>query len=90
MSEIGTNTFAVNRRKRTYRDQPKRLKCFNCGNKVLAVVQTVRVFSYPPKDPRIARDGVDGELLRENWCLACIRAAPMEDDSGKCPVSINE
>lgn len=68
--------------------RPVRIKCTNCGNKVLIVVQTKQLFAYPPGDPRIAATGYDREISTENWCLSCIRSSFIEDDNYRTKVAV--
>jgi DNA-directed RNA polymerase subunit RPC12/RpoP len=88
--DVGENTFRVGRKRRFYNNEtsdlrPARLKCANCGNKVLFVVKVQQLFAYPKGQ---VKDGYDRQLNTEHWCLNCIRGANIEDDSSKTRVSV--
>ena len=95
MSEIGSNTFQNTSRVRMsgpyqHRESrdPVRIKCTNCSNRVLAVVDVKQLFAYRKGDPRIAQTGYDREISTEHWCLDCLRSAFIEDDRNRTKVSV--
>lgn len=93
--------FTVGRRARTYgrwdpgkkeviKDdlEPAKVRCANCGQYVRFIVQTIQVYKLAEGDPRIQQLGKDKVFRTENWCLQCIRAGNVEDDSTRTFVNI--
>ena len=65
-----------------------KVRCANCGNYVRGTIEYVQVFKLREGDPRIAQMGKDKVFKSERWCLPCVRAAPMEDDSNRTMLGI--
>jgi hypothetical protein len=92
MSDIGSNTFRINKKRRVYGGvggtRPIRMKCVNCGNKVQFTVQVRQLFALPKGQH--SADGYDRQMNIEHWCFNCIRGAHIEEDAGRTRVSVNE
>jgi len=90
MSDVGSNSFAVNRRSRHITDydprRPVRMKCAKCGQRVLNVIPVKTLWALPPA--MVAKNKKDREINVEHWCLACVRSADVEDDRSQTNVSV--
>lgn len=90
MSEVGSNSFAVNRRSRRTTEydprRPVRMKCAKCAFRVLNVVPVKTLWALPPE--MVKKGMQDRQINVEHWCLSCVRAADVEDDRSQTNVSV--
>jgi len=51
-------------------------------------MQTIQVYKLQDGDPRIASLGKDKVFRTENWCMQCVRAGNIEDDTNRTFVNL--
>jgi hypothetical protein len=95
MSEVGSNSLSRVRTGSSGDVQhnqgliPVRVKCARCPNRMYKYIKVRQLWAYPPGDSRIMKLGVDRQISVENWCLSCVRAAAIDDDTSRTGVSVN-